>query len=155
MISDLFISMTMLRIELSHAHQRLITSQKYFSSNNLTNIKPTSSNALIEIKPVESKPLDLINLEVRRANLIFSEHRSTQRKTSETKQILNCSLRQIFFKFETFGELSDATQNLIPTTSNLLIDLGEIELDLPMNAQSIHELAIKHSPQLNEQVILF
>lgn len=126
MISDLFISTTMLRIELSHAHQRMFNSQKVFSSSSAHIMKSKSVPADGKIAS-STKPMDLVNLEVKRANLIFSEHRATQqRKTSETKQICNCSMRQSFFKFETFGELFDSTY-LTPTNNNLLIDLGEIE----------------------------
>lgn len=120
-IGDLFVSTTMLRVELSHAHQRVFTSKTHFSSDG--GVAPIS--AAKSKHQTEPKPLDLINLEVRRANLIFSEHRTNQRKISETKQILNCSMRQGLFKFETFGELAAADSS--PITNNLLIDLGELE----------------------------
>ncbi|KAI6182660.1 FSA-C domain-containing protein [Aphelenchoides bicaudatus] len=149
-ISDLFISTTMIRIELSHAHQRIFNSRKPFSPTSTSIIKSKTIPAEGKHSN-DGKPMDLVNLEVKRANLIFSEHRANnQRKPSEIKQICNCSLRQSFFKFETFGELSET--HLSPITNNLLIDLGEIEFDLPMHAQSIHEVALRHGPQLNEQL---
>jgi hypothetical protein len=141
----------MLRLELSHAHQRFFTSKNHFSPNTQITTKPGTSTADVKASS-ESKPLDLITLEIRRANLILSEHKVNQRKTSETKQILNSALRQSYFKFQTFGEFSEVTNSLNPKKSNLLIDLGEIEGDLPMNAQALHEVVIKHAPQLNEQL---
>ncbi|KAI6225838.1 FSA-C domain-containing protein [Aphelenchoides besseyi] len=145
MLSELFVSTTMLRVDFSHTHRRLLDSNGPHVSNPAV---PTATSQAADPTVVLSrdqedalKPLDTVNLEVKRANLIFSEHRQ-QRAPAETKQILNCALRAATFNFDI---LSDHRKHL-------LLILGEIEGELPMAAQSIHEVLLRHAPSLNKQL---
>lgn len=79
---------------------------------------------------------------MKRASLIVSEHAESDRNI-KTKQILNASLRETKVEFE--------RRQLDSIKNYLSVILGEIEADLPMHAQSIHEVVLRHGPQLNEQ----
>lgn len=116
--------------------------------------------------------LDQINLALKRANLIIAEHVLVHELNSDTRQILNCSLRESSIVYERIAKNFKPT---IPLDCDLLkkglinklkILLGELEGDLPMHAQFIHEvikflvffyfyffkMVLRHGPQLNEQL---
>lgn len=98
-LTDLFISLTFLRVAPSHSHhwvkQADATTTLLGSPTRKTAIGSTPS-------PAGTPPRlsDHVRLEIKRANLVLSEHRVQQKLTSESKQILNCSLKQSSANFE-------------------------------------------------------
>lgn len=127
MITDLFISMTLLKIGFIHKQNRF---------GNLDNVCSTED-------PSENDPcLDDIIFTLKRANLIVAEHIvHTQRNissnsTSDTRQILNCSLRESQLQFER----KQAPITSIGNRKRLILTLGELEGELPMHAEGIHEV---------------
>uniref|UniRef100_A0A1I7S228 FSA_C domain-containing protein n=1 Tax=Bursaphelenchus xylophilus TaxID=6326 RepID=A0A1I7S228_BURXY len=138
MLTDLFISLTFMRISPSHAHHWSLQKDGALTSPR----KPAKKNASAS----EPRLSDSVALDIKRANLVLSEHRTHQKLQSETKQILNCSLKQSSGLFEV---------NLYPDrppARKLQIQLGDMEGDLPMHAQSIHEVVLRHGPELHQQL---
>lgn len=99
-----------------------------------------------EKKTNDGSIIDSMIFSMKRASLIVSEHAETDRNI-KTKQILNASLREtkIIFERKRDKDMLDNIKNY------LSVILGEIDADLPMHAQSIHEVVLRHGPQLNEQ----
>ncbi|KAI1727949.1 hypothetical protein DdX_00092 [Ditylenchus destructor] len=223
MITDLFISMTILKINLKQEHNRVHSSpnmdmaqcrlslaelvQKRVRSDTIAtpndieqsegvrNKQLKSSTQSLQqsasaIQPVENavkdiaeninEPLkfppalilDSLEISLKRANLIVSEHIAPQKAknptSSETRQILNCSLRETHAIYERLldEQLPDSNENSKNAGSSpsirmklaerirnkLNLSLGELDGDLPMHAESIHEVVLRHGPQLNEQL---
>lgn len=90
--------------------------------------------------------LDQMNLSLKRANLIIAEHVLIRELNSDTRQILNCSLRESSIIYERIAEKFKPTIPLDLVSlekgviNKLKLLLGELEGDLPMHAQSIHEV---------------
>ncbi|KAI6241376.1 FSA-C domain-containing protein [Aphelenchoides fujianensis] len=141
MLGDLFVSTTMIRVDLTHTHRRLRDAHgPHVPVVQKAVDVPGESNLACE-QPESTKSRDNVNLELKRANLIFSEHRQ-QRTPTETKQILNCALRSGTCVFDVLGDGS----------RRLSVVVGEVEGELPMAAQSIHEVLLRHAPALNDQL---
>uniref|UniRef100_A0A7E4VU99 FSA_C domain-containing protein n=1 Tax=Panagrellus redivivus TaxID=6233 RepID=A0A7E4VU99_PANRE len=169
MLTDLRVSMNLMKIELDHDHCR----EDYSHGDSLPGgIKPrkysfaSAPGQTAPTKPRNGRPLmDSVLFVMKRASLIVSEHIGSNRSAVETKRILNCSLRESNVVFE--REMppkkpltaEDIQSPVAPTPVGspkgrnvLRVTLGEIEGDLPMHAQSIHEVVLRHGPQLNEQL---
>ncbi|KAI1727267.1 hypothetical protein Ddc_04564 [Ditylenchus destructor] len=223
MITDLFISMTILKIHLKQEHNRVHSSpnidmaqcrlslsdlaQKRVRSDTIATPNDTEQTEAKSLKnkqlkssthslqqsasakqpvenamkdeaenvnePIKFPPafiLDSLEVSLKRANLIVSEHIAPQKAknptSSETRQILNCSLRETHAIYERLldQQLPDSNENSKNIGSSpsirmkerirnkLNLSLGELDGDLPMHAESIHEVVLRHGPQLNEQL---
>lgn len=214
MITDLFISMTMMKISLAQKHNRIHSNtaflhsavpqmaQRQISAQDNAKVRPNSvilgeakqkDNRLSSLslpKPAENASqkedeksqttknddlfvpaltLDSLELALKRANLIVSEHIATSQQqkpksptSPETRQILNCSLRETKVLYERHldkqieSQSENTTKGGLGSTSpirntnleaaferirnKLKVELGELEGDLPMHAESIHEV---------------
>lgn len=97
--------------------------------------------------------LDHLNLSLKRANLVVAAHvggssggQHTKGGISDPHQILNCSLRESIVDYR---RLIDDFRPTLPLRSNLdeqeilnrlKAELGQLECDLPIHAESIHEV---------------
>lgn len=128
MITDLFISMTLLKIGFIHKQNRFDSGDL---DNNVCSAEETGENVLC---------LDDIKIKLKRANLIVVEHivqtqyNISSNTMSDTRQILNCSLRESQLQFERNQILC------VGSRRRLILTLGELEGELPMHAEGIHEV---------------
>ncbi|CAD5207349.1 unnamed protein product [Bursaphelenchus okinawaensis] len=139
MLTDLFISLTFMRITPNHTHNWILQKDGGLASPRKSSKRSLSGSD-------QPKLSDSVSLDIKRANLVLSEHRTHQKLQSETKQILNCSLKQSSGLFEV---------NLYTDqhpVRKLVVQLGDVEGDLPMHAQSIHEVVLRHAPELHDQL---
>ncbi|KAE9555244.1 hypothetical protein FO519_001495 [Halicephalobus sp. NKZ332] len=152
-LTDLIVSMNLMKIDGNHEHFRdnfssgsiLIPPPKSPEARSKRHsfIAMTSATAIKNVKPV----LDHCTMSMKKASLIVSEHVGSNRGAVETKRILSCSLRESNVFFERTRKKEHQKVN-----NFLKVTLGEIEGNLPMHAQSIHEVVLRHGPQLNEQL---
>uniref|UniRef100_A0A914RPV7 Uncharacterized protein n=1 Tax=Parascaris equorum TaxID=6256 RepID=A0A914RPV7_PAREQ len=91
---------------------------------------------------VDKQVLDLLNASVQRANLILSEFVVG----SDAKHIVNFSVKASTFTFKREQELDGALH------SHLNLCVGDVEGDMPIHAQNLHEVVLRNAPQLNEQM---
>uniref|UniRef100_F1KPJ4 Bridge-like lipid transfer protein family member 1 C-terminal domain-containing protein n=1 Tax=Ascaris suum TaxID=6253 RepID=F1KPJ4_ASCSU len=91
---------------------------------------------------VDKQVLDVLNASVQRANLILSEFVVG----SDAKHIVNFSVKASTFTFKREQEL-DGTLH-----SHLNLCVGDVEGDMPIHAQNLHEVVLRNAPQLNEQM---
>lgn len=93
--------------------------------------------------------LDQIEFSLKRANLVIAEHiLIRESKSNTTQQILNCSLRESSFIYEKIAKKFKPTipLDLVSLKKDLINKLqilfGELEGNLLMHAQFIHEVFV-------------
>uniref|UniRef100_A0AC35TQR5 FSA_C domain-containing protein n=1 Tax=Rhabditophanes sp. KR3021 TaxID=114890 RepID=A0AC35TQR5_9BILA len=126
MFSDLFLSIPFQEITLTHTHMQ-------------------NDNAVAELKEVIRS--DSVHLIVTKGNLVLTE-RSKNDGLNNAKDILICSVKKSTFSFKRSINSIDAF-----TERNVIkIKLGDVNGEIPMHAQSVHEMVLKHGPQFTEQL---
>lgn len=106
MLTDLFISMTLAKIAVDHKHLRthrnLVTADGQNLSKRIEDPStPQTTDSAGSKSPMNGAVTDSCSVSLKRANLVVAEHRTQQQqRTPETKQILNCSLRETSLVFE-------------------------------------------------------
>ncbi|EPB75014.1 hypothetical protein ANCCEY_05883 [Ancylostoma ceylanicum] len=88
-------------------------------------------------------PADMVDMKLRKASLALMESDNSKQNT----HIVNCTLHESTAKLTRRPAESSADEPL--TTLN--ISLGAIEGELPMAAHSLHDVVMRHGPQLEQQ----
>ncbi|VDM45903.1 unnamed protein product [Toxocara canis] len=91
---------------------------------------------------VDKQVLDELNASVQRANLILSEFVIG----SDAKHIVNFSVKASTFNLKREQEMDGCLH------SHLNLCVGDVEGDMPIHAQNLHEVVLRNAPQLNEQM---
>uniref|UniRef100_A0A914WS45 Bridge-like lipid transfer protein family member 1 C-terminal domain-containing protein n=1 Tax=Plectus sambesii TaxID=2011161 RepID=A0A914WS45_9BILA len=92
-------------------------------------------------QPIPKQEMSL-STELRRVMLILSEHRA---KRLNNRTIFHCTAKESrLFLSSVMAEERCKTA--------LIAEVGPIECEIPMHAAFIHEVVIRHGPQLNEQL---
>lgn len=149
MITDLFISMNLLRIGFSHKQYRVKA-----TDYDIYTLQAFKKDTEFE----NNQCLDDMIITLKRANLIVAEHivlsqRNNISNTSDTRQILNCSLRESQLQFERFRIPRTSILNSSQIRRRLILTLGDLEGELPMHAESIHEVIFSKFKSLKKKVL--
>uniref|UniRef100_A0A914HYF4 Bridge-like lipid transfer protein family member 1 N-terminal domain-containing protein n=1 Tax=Globodera rostochiensis TaxID=31243 RepID=A0A914HYF4_GLORO len=140
LLTDLFVSLT------SHSVQNSTQLQKSVRIG-AENVGEEADNGSL-----------LIENRVQKMSLIIAENihedggqkrtstASSKGSTSRAQQILNCSMKEIVAVFE--GVLEG---QLGQNKRKLTVKIGGVQGVLPMHAESIHEVVLRHGSQLNQQ----
>ncbi|VDK38549.1 unnamed protein product [Gongylonema pulchrum] len=91
---------------------------------------------------VDKKILDELHASVQRANLILSEFVMGR----DAKHIVSFSVKTSSVRFERKQYLNSSVE------SNVNVLVGDIEGDMPVHAQNLHEVVLRNVSQLNEQM---
>ncbi|CEF63634.1 Fragile site-associated protein, C-terminal domain-containing protein [Strongyloides ratti] len=115
-----------------------------FHDISLTHIHTRNDLAKAENKEVIRS--DAITLRIKKGNLRLTERADASFK-KEAKDILTCTLKESTFNFKrSINSIDTYTEKSV-----IKIKLGDVNGDIPMHAQFVHEMVLKHGPQLNEQ----
>uniref|UniRef100_A0A0N5B9N6 FSA_C domain-containing protein n=1 Tax=Strongyloides papillosus TaxID=174720 RepID=A0A0N5B9N6_STREA len=115
-----------------------------FHDISLTHIHTRNDLAKAENKEVIRS--DAVTLRIKKGNLRLTERADTS-FNKEARDILTCTLKESTFNFKrSINSIDTYTER-----SFIKIKLGDVNGYIPMHAQFVHEMVLKHGPQLNEQ----
>ncbi|CAI4230279.1 unnamed protein product [Auanema sp. JU1783] len=123
-LTDLYISFDMRTIELTQQHN------------------PSNREA-------HPQEVDILKFSLRKAKLNIREAILLNGKMQESKPILHCGLKESVAKLDRKLLVLDGRDPKSDTS--LFIALGAIDGELPMVARSLHDVVMRHGPELEQQ----
>ncbi|KAL6737884.1 hypothetical protein Aduo_011490 [Ancylostoma duodenale] len=129
-LTDLYVSLMVQLIELTQRHN-----PNYEHGSNVSQPGQSSRKG--------TGPADMVDMKLRKASLALMESDNSKQNT----HIVNCTLHESTAKLTRRPRESSADEPL----TTLSISLGAIEGELPMAAHSLHDVVMRHGPQLEQQ----
>ncbi|CAJ0604609.1 unnamed protein product [Cylicocyclus nassatus] len=127
-LTDLYVSLMVQLIEVTQQHN-----PSYERSTKILSANQT----------LQKLPADVIDMKLRKASLALMESENAKQNT----HIVNCTLHESTSKLT--RRSGDANSEEPLTTLHIM--LGSIEGELPMAAHSLHDVVMRHGPQLEQQ----
>ncbi|KAE9416671.1 hypothetical protein Angca_002636, partial [Angiostrongylus cantonensis] len=127
-LTDLYVS---LMVQLAEVMQH------YNSMHNLNALRDGTESVVHKSR----SPANIVDMKIRKACLTLMDN------SKQNMHILNCTLHESNAKLTRQSGITSTIEPLIA----LRISLGAIEGELPMAAHSLHDVVMRHGPQLEQQ----